>query len=100
MRSFLERLLFPYLVYANPPRTLFSAKIKTAWIYTMNAPEEDAQKRGYGRLFEANENFMQLIFGHSESIMSYDTYQFKDYSKVVAERFDVAAKEKRHKEVL
>jgi multimeric flavodoxin WrbA len=99
MRSFLERLLFPYLVYANPPRTLFLGKLKTAWIYTMNAPEEDALKRGYGRLFESNENLMRLIFGHSESIMSYDTYQFKDYSKFVADRFDAAAKERRRNEI-
>jgi hypothetical protein len=46
---------------------------------------------------------MQRIFGLSESLMSYDTYQFKDYAKVVADRFadrfDVAVKEKRRKEV-
>jgi hypothetical protein len=65
----------------------------------MNAPEEDALKRGYGRLFESNENLMRLIFGHSESIMSYDTYQFKDYSKFVADRFDAAAKERRRNEI-
>jgi multimeric flavodoxin WrbA len=89
MRSFLERLLFPYLVYSDPPKTLFARKIQTAWIYTMNVPEEIAQQWGYGRFFEANERFMRRIFGHSESLMSYDTYQFKDYSKVVADRFDL-----------
>jgi hypothetical protein len=99
MRSFLERLLFPYLVYSEPPQTLFPRKSQTAWIHTMNVPEVIAQQWGYGRFFESNERFMQRIFGHSESIMSYDTYQFKDYSKVVADRFDMASKEKRPKKV-
>ena len=94
MRSFLERLLFPYLVYDRQPRTLFPAKIRTAWIYTMNAPEETAKQLNYDRLFGSNESVMQMIFGHAESIMSYNTYQFPDYSKVVASRFDADQKRK------
>jgi len=31
--------------------------------------------------------------------MSYDTYQFEDYSKVVANRFEVDKKEKRRREI-
>jgi multimeric flavodoxin WrbA len=99
LRSFLERLLFPYLVYDSPPQTLYPRKIRTAWIYTMNASEEIARQFGYDRLFNRNELVMQMIFGHSESIMSYDTYQFADYSAVVANRFDVDKKEKRRREV-
>jgi multimeric flavodoxin WrbA len=99
MRSFLDRLLFPYLVYAAPPQTLFPRKIHTAWIYAMNSPEENARQMGYDQLFAGNERFMRLIFGHAESMMSYDTCQFADYAKVVADRFDAAAKEKRHREV-
>lgn len=99
MRSFMERLLFQYFVYENPPKSLFPRKIRTAWIYTMNAPKHVARQFGYDILFSNNENIMKMIFGHSESVMSYDTYQFDDYSKVVAERFDTAEKEKRRKEV-
>jgi len=99
MRSFLERLLFPYLVYARHPRTLFPRKIRTAGIYTMNVGEETAQQLGYDRLIAGTESFMRMIFGHSESILSYDTYQFADYSKVVADLFDVDHKEKRRREV-
>jgi multimeric flavodoxin WrbA len=99
MRSFLERLLFPYLVYDHQPRTLFPAKIRTVWIYTMNAHEETAKQRNYDRLFSDNESLMRMIFGRSESLMSYNTYQFPDYSKVVADRFDVVQKEKRRREV-
>ncbi|MFC1885139.1 flavodoxin family protein [Thermodesulfobacteriota bacterium] len=99
LRSFQERLLFPYLVYESPPQTLYPRTIRTAWIYTMNAPEEFAQQFGYDRLFNSNERIMRMIFGHSESMMSYDTYQFDDYSKMVANRFDVDKKEKRRREV-
>jgi multimeric flavodoxin WrbA len=99
LRSFLERLLFPYLVYDDPPRTLYPGKIRTAWIYTMNAPEEIARQFGYNRLFSSNERVMRMIFGHSESMMSYDTCQFADYSKVVATRFNADEKEKRRRQV-
>lgn len=99
MRSFLERLLFPYLAYESPPRTLFPRKIRTVWIYTMNAPEESAKRLDYDRLFSANESVMRMVFGHSESIMSYNTYQFQDYSAMVADRFDVEQKEKRRREI-
>lgn len=99
LRSFLERLLFPYLVYETPPQTLFPRKIRTAWVYTMNAPEEIARQLGYDQLFNRNELVMRMIFGYSESIMSYDTYQFADYSKVVANRFDVDKKEIHRREV-
>lgn len=99
MRSFLERLLFPNLAYTDPPQTLFPKKIRTAWIYTMNASEEGARQMGYDRLFELNERFMKMIFGHCSSLMSYDTYQFDDYSKMDASRFDVDHKEKRRREV-
>jgi hypothetical protein len=53
----------------------------------------------YGQHLGINEMFLQTIFGASESLFSYDTYQFKDYSKVVADRYDVEKKAKRRKEV-
>ena len=37
MRSFIERLIFPYLSYEFKPSS-FGKKIKTAFIYTMNLP--------------------------------------------------------------
>jgi hypothetical protein len=42
---------------------------------------------------------MKRIFGPAEKIVSLDTYQFEDYSKVVAPRFDPAQKLKRRQEV-
>ena len=97
MRSFLERLVFPYLVYSHDPQTLFPRRIRVAFIYTMGAPEEMARQMGYDRLFSRNEMIMQRIFGPTQSLMSYDTLQFDDYSKFVATRFDPKAKAERRK---
>ena len=43
MRSFMERLLFPYSTYTDPPGTLFPRKIRTGFIYTLNASEAIAK---------------------------------------------------------
>ena len=99
LRSFMERQLFQYHVYSMPRQTLFPKKIRTGLIYTMNAPEEIAKKVGYDYLFNGNENIMKMILGHCESLMSFDTYQFEDYSKVVADGIDGNKKKKRREEV-
>lgn len=98
-RSFMERLLFPYYVYTIPRKTLYPRKINIGLIYTMNVSEKQAQILGYDLLFSTIEGYMRLVFGHAESIMSYDTYQFEDYSKVVSDAFDGAQKKKRRQEV-
>ncbi len=99
MRSFMERLMFPYLAYTGPPRSLFTRKINTGFIYTMNAREEGMKPSGQEGRVTQNERLLQMLFGASESLCSYDTYQFEDYSKVVADLFDVEQKKKRREEV-
>lgn len=99
MRSFMERLLFPYLEYADPWRSLFPRKINTGIIYTMNITEEEMKEVGLGYSLDANEAILKSIFGASVSLYCYDTYQFQDHSKVVADRINVEEKEKRRKEV-
>jgi multimeric flavodoxin WrbA len=99
MRSFMERLIFPYLTYTDPPETLFPRKIRTGFIYTMNATEAAAKERDYDGYIKATGMFMKRIFGSTEALCSYDTYQFDDYSKYVASRFDPLKKAKRREEV-
>lgn len=99
MKSFMERLLFPYLTYTDPPQTLFPGKISTGFIYTMNVPEEMMVESGYVQNFKRTEMTMQRIFGVSETLVSCDTYQFEDYSKYVADRFDAKKKAARRKEI-
>jgi multimeric flavodoxin WrbA len=100
MKSFMERLLFPYLSYTNPPQSLFPRRIQTGFIYTMNVTEEQmAGEYNFGQHLAWNERVLKLIFGAVESLLSFDTYQFEDYSKVVADRFDPQKKAKRREEV-
>ena len=99
MRSFLERLFFPLLTYTDPPSSLLSRKVQTAFIYTLGATKEMARDRGFDKHIAANEMLMKRILGASETLCSYDTYQFKDYSKVYAPRFDPEKKAKVRAEV-
>ncbi len=88
MRSFMERFFFPLMTYTDPPGSLFSRKVRTAFIYTLGATKELAVERGFDRPIAANEMLMKMVLGASETLCSYDTYQFEDYSKVYAPRFN------------
>jgi multimeric flavodoxin WrbA len=99
MRSFMERYIFPYLVYSTNPLTLFSRNIPVGYIYTLGAKEEHFELFGFKKVIELNENLATRIFGYSESLYSTDTYQFEDYSKYVADRFDLEEKAKRRREI-
>lgn len=95
MAAFLERLAFQYLVYSEPVETLFSRKIPAGFIYTMNVTEEQMRESGYERHISFNEDSLLCAFGYAETLMSFDTCQFEDYSKVVAPQFDPEKKAKR-----
>jgi multimeric flavodoxin WrbA len=100
LRSFLERLLFPYLTYTVPYASIAPKKIATGFIYTMNVSEEQSKTFGYEHLFNTHARYLQLIFGQrTESLCSFDTYQFEDYSKVLMESFDPTKKAQRREEV-
>lgn len=99
MRSFIERLVFPYLVYDKSHSSLFKRKISIGFIYTMNVTEDTMKNMGYLKILGATESIVKRIFGSSESLYVNDTYQFNDYSKYVMTMFNEANKAKRRKEV-
>ena len=99
-RSFLERLLFPYLTYTVPYGTLFPKKIRAGLIYTMNATEKQSNEVGYEQTFKTTERYVQMLLGSAETLCAYDTCQVDDYAKVVIESFDPVHKANRRKEVL
>jgi multimeric flavodoxin WrbA len=99
MKSFLERLMFQYMTYTTPPDSLFTKKIKTGFIYTMNVTEEIMKEWKYEVNFNRYDGSLRRIFGESEYICSFDTLQFDDYSKVLNTRFDPVKKKQRHEEV-
>ena len=93
MRSFMERLMFPVLTYnakvddetGAVKSTILDRKIPTGMIYTMGCPEEMMYDCHYPEMFAETEKFLSMLFGYSETVYSYNTYQFDDYSK-----YDVA----------
>ena len=99
MRSFMERLLFPYLAYTNPPSTIFERKIYSAFIYTMNVSETQMKEFGYPLHIAANANILNRTFGDSESLCAFETLQFEDYAKVVFNYFDPEQRKERRKTV-
>jgi multimeric flavodoxin WrbA len=105
MRSFLERLLFPYLVYDENHSTLFKKKIQTGFIYTLGMSENRLRKMGYeinnlgqDYQFKVTELLIQRILGAYESLFVTDTHQFDDYSKYIATAFDPREKARRRRE--
>ncbi|MGA3200078.1 MAG: flavodoxin family protein [Halobacteriota archaeon] len=98
MKSFMERLIFPYLVYDANHSTLFKRSIKTGLIYTMNTPEDQMRLRGYDQYLNLVELYMKSVFGESETLVVTDTYQFDDYSKYESTLFDAEEKAKRQRE--
>ena len=99
MRSFLERLVFPYLVYDPARSTLFPKKIPLGFIYTMGADEGRVKEMGYEMQFRLTEMLLARVFGTCESLLVTDTLQFDDYSKYVSSAFDPTAKAQRRREV-
>ena len=99
MKSFMERLLFPYTEYTVNYSSVFPRKIRVGFIYCMNVTDDMMQQLGYEQQFKLHQATLQRILGASEYIVSNDTYQFDDYSKYVSSRFDPVEKLKRHQEI-
>ncbi len=99
MQSFLERLQFPFLTYTDPPASIFPGKIRTGFIFTLGADENMAKERGFDARITMHAFVLKMIFGNSESLSCYDTYQFDDYGKIFAPRWDPEKKAKRRAEI-
>lgn len=87
MRSFLERLVFQYLVYDKTHSSLFNRKLPVGFIYTMNVTKE-IFNASYKQELKIMEEYLTKTFGSLESLIIADTYQFNDYSKYVCDLFD------------
>ncbi len=95
MRSFIERMVYPYLVYDKNYSSLFGRKMPIGLIYTMNVDENRLNQMGFRYNFDLIEMFMKRTFGEVETLLSTDTYQFDDYSKYECTAFDEEAKKQR-----
>ena len=81
MRTFLERLAFPWLSYNDYSLTA-PKRMPVVLMETMNGPRERNNSQGYGSM----EYCIQTTLGEPERLVAYNTYQVKNY-----ERFELAS---------
>jgi multimeric flavodoxin WrbA len=98
-RSFLERLLFPFVTYTPGYQAIAPKKMPTALVYTMNVKEEVLGQLGYDTFMNRMQGVMGRVFGSCEVLLATDTYQFTDYSKFLSTVWDAEAKAKRREEI-
>ena len=79
-RSFMERLLYPYLNPADSS-VLPVKKIQTGLILTFGAKEEQMTEAGWDQQLKTIGMLMKTIFGNSESMFVSDTSPYEDFSK-------------------
>lgn len=88
MKSFLERLCFPFGSYEQGYRSLAPKKMHTVTIYTMNCSQELAPTYAMDNI----DRFIGHIFTNPKRLCAYNSYQFQNYSKYVVEVFSEADK--------
>ena len=87
LHSFFERLLFPYTVYSADRSGIQEKRIPFAFIYTMNVTEDVFTMDHYAPFIGLWEQFAGRFFGSAGHHYAFNTYQFDDYSKYVADIF-------------
>lgn len=100
LRSFLERLFYPYTAFKRgSTRVISPKKVRTAFLYTMNVTEQEMKYSGYEQNLAATHGWTKYIFGYDpEIVYAYNTYQYKNYDSYVADLWDVSGKKKWHDE--
>ncbi|MFZ5426702.1 MAG: flavodoxin family protein [Thermodesulfobacteriota bacterium] len=99
MRSFMERLMFPFLTYTPGYAPITPKKMPTALFYTMNVKEEALTDLGYDKFIGRMQGALARTFGSCQVLLATDTCQFSDYGKYLSTAWDPAAKAKRKEEV-
>ena len=85
LRAFMERLIFPAVNYADFRHPVINKPKRSAIIFTMNCPDEEMYRaNNYHILMDTNAHQLGM-FGPTEMLYSFDTYQFNDYSRYDAE---------------
>jgi len=99
VQSFIERLLFPRTTYEAGYRPCSPLRIPVQTLYTMNATEQQAVAAGFIARLDAVDAFIGHVFTKPERIISFNTYQFHDYSRYRIEVFSEAEKRKHRDKV-
>lgn len=99
-RAFLERFLYPLASYqmedGKPVRILGNRVIPAGLIFAMNIPEEKYKLMHYDVSLGMTRDNLEHVLGYAEQFNSYETLQFKDYSKMEANFFNAEERYHRH----
>ena len=87
MRTFLERLVFPWLSYNDYSLTA-PKKMPVVLMETMNGTPEKNNSNGYGSMVSC----IMKALGQPSHVIAYNTYQVKDYSLFELKSFSEEAK--------
>lgn len=92
LRAFMERMDFPTVNYSDYSKPVVLKRICSATIYTMNCPNEEVYRQmNYHVLMDTSAQQLG-VFGPTEVLCSYDTYQFPNYDRYDAATFDATHK--------
>ena len=99
LRSFEERLLFPFFTYTEGYVSIAPRKIRTGFVYTMNVTESVMEAWKYPARLNLMEGYVGRIFGSEPQVLYVNnTTQFSDYSKYVCTVFSAEEKAKYREE--
>ena len=87
MRTFLERLAFPWLSYNDYSMTA-PKRMPVILVETMNGTPEMNNSQGYGSM----EPCIKAALGEPEHLIAYNTYQVKNYDRYELAGFSEKAK--------
>ena len=87
MRTFLERLAFPWLSYNDYSLTA-PKRMPVVLMETMNGTPERNNSQGYGSM----EYCIKTALGEPEHLVAYNTYQVKNYERFELTSFSEEAK--------
>ena len=92
LRAFMERMEFPAVNYSDYSKPVVQKRICSATIYTMNCPNEEVYRQmNYPILMDTSAKQLG-VFGPTEILYSYDTYQFSNNDRYDAATFSEAHK--------
>ena len=96
LRAFMERLIFPAVNYSDFMHPVINKPKHSATIFTMNCPDVQMYKsNAYDILMDVNARQLGM-FGPTEILYSFDTYQFNDYSRYDAAMIPAEHKKQMH----
>jgi len=94
-----ERFFFPGTIYSDELPTMFSKKIHSRFIYTMNVTEAQVKSYNLKEKWDIYHLFSGILIGKKPAVLyAYKTYQFTDYEKYESWKFSVTDKTLQKKE--